>query len=205
MNDDNKFENDIPSNDYDEMQRLLKKSTFKKKDDNLNEAIDLLEKAFKIGGEYMTIEECLRLPMYLQKAGRNDEGWQKLTKLLNEGKPNSDKYFINLERSIIYRKMSLFKKRLNFYDDALIYKLCSYFEELNQEKKNTKNTAIFVDRIKVLNYISSEKHYIAFLSAEIKKTKYKKKEDEIFKMLKLYISNLPINNINKTVSDLLNI
>lgn len=62
--------------------RLIKEATALKKEKKLDLACQKLEEAyFADGAEQLTIEERLRLPMYLQLAGKDKEGWNELDRL----------------------------------------------------------------------------------------------------------------------------
>lgn len=61
---------------------LLKEATALKKEKKYIEACDKLREAYSAdGAENLMIEDRLRLPMYLQLAGKNDEGWDELNGL----------------------------------------------------------------------------------------------------------------------------
>ena len=61
---------------------LLMEATALKKAKKYAEACDKLREAYSAdGAENLFIEERLRLPMYLQLAGKNDEGWDELNRL----------------------------------------------------------------------------------------------------------------------------
>lgn len=61
---------------------LLKEATVLKKAKKYDEACTKLRDAYALAGENsLMIEVTLRLPMYLQLAGKNDEGWDELCRL----------------------------------------------------------------------------------------------------------------------------
>lgn len=61
---------------------LLMKATELKRGKKYQEACEKLREAYLAeGAENLFIEERLRLPMYLQLAGKNDEGWDELNSL----------------------------------------------------------------------------------------------------------------------------
>lgn len=61
---------------------LLIEATALKREKKYIEACDKLREAYSVdGAENLMIEERLRLPMYLQLAGKNDEGWDELNRL----------------------------------------------------------------------------------------------------------------------------
>jgi hypothetical protein len=62
---------------------LLKEATALKKEKKFAQACSKLREAYSAeGSENLMIEDRLRLPMYLQLAGQNDEGWKELNRLL---------------------------------------------------------------------------------------------------------------------------
>ncbi len=61
---------------------LLKEATALKREKKFVEACEKLREAYGAdGAENLMIEDRLRLPMYLQLAGKNDEGWDELNRL----------------------------------------------------------------------------------------------------------------------------
>lgn len=110
---------------------FLRKATAEKDAGNFDEAINLLRRAYevtKIDGTEHSVETFLRLPLYLQKAGRNDEGWKEFNLLLTNGYPNQNKdlQFVAMTNSKIYDKMRLFLQRENKNDLAIKFGVCSY-------------------------------------------------------------------------------
>jgi len=86
---------------------LLKEATELKRAKKYNEACDKLRDAYSAdGSENLMIEERLRLPMYLQLAGRGDEGWDKLNQL-------SAKYTDQFSRPRIAHQMKVFLRKEN--------------------------------------------------------------------------------------------
>lgn len=60
---------------------LLKEATALKRAKRYDEAVAMLRRAYQTPPGPMRIEERLRLPMYLQLAGRADEGWGEMNRL----------------------------------------------------------------------------------------------------------------------------
>lgn len=96
---------------------LLREATACKAAGNLDGAIDLLKQfwlaePFETSGH--TLEAYLRLPMYLQNAGRRDEAWRILTELLANYVLSTEKLneqVLPMMHSEIYDKMRLFWQR----------------------------------------------------------------------------------------------
>jgi len=68
----------------DDYQQWLTKAVKYKKDNDFDQAIECLDKAYRICASYpleTVFDHYLRLPAYLQAAGKADEGWRELNKL----------------------------------------------------------------------------------------------------------------------------
>ncbi|MBW2673819.1 MAG: hypothetical protein JRD89_10465 [Deltaproteobacteria bacterium] len=103
----------------------LKLATSQKREGNLDQAIESLRAAYAEiakGQTTYTVDTYLRLPLYLQAAGRNDEAWSEFNRLLNDGYPNqlSDFSVQTMEHSEIYNKMRLFLQREGKNDKAVV-------------------------------------------------------------------------------------
>jgi hypothetical protein len=110
---------------------LLKQATEKKKAGNLESAIRLLREAFKEITKGTTIYQVnifLRLPMYLQEAGKGDEAWRELNTLLSSGYPNQlrNPEIIPMDQSAIYDAMRLFLQREGKNGAAVKFGVLSY-------------------------------------------------------------------------------
>ncbi|MCP9846802.1 hypothetical protein KBY86_07885 [Synechococcus sp. Lug-A] len=97
---------------------ILKIATELKRDQNLDGAIEALKLAYKkiaLTGTSYDVETYLRLSSYLQAAGRYDEAWGYLNKLLATGCPNqpTNKPLQALNNSKIYNSMSRLLKDEN--------------------------------------------------------------------------------------------
>ena len=207
-NDNNK---EFPSTDCD---KFLKQATKMKRSGNLEEAIQLLKKAYDVGASEMSIQNCLRLPLYLQQAKKNDEGWEVLCQLLAKGWPGGDKFMVHADRSIIYDKMSLFRKREKNFDDALVYGIMSYLEDLNyahsslkydevkkkklkeileEDYESDKSPAYWSERLK---HLTSDDFISETIKKKLKKTNYEDKFKDIFNLVKGYTKEIPKNNFS---------
>ncbi len=95
------------SQNSDLARNLLKEATVLKKEKKYIRACEKLREAYSANGsENLMIEERLRLPMYLQLAGKNDEGWDELNRLLK-------KYTDPYSPPIISHQMKVFLKKEN--------------------------------------------------------------------------------------------
>lgn len=86
---------------------LLKDATALKRENKFIEACEKLREAYSAdGAENLMIEDRLRLPMYLQLAGKNDEGWDELNSL-------SVRYIDQFSQSRIAHQMAIFLRKEN--------------------------------------------------------------------------------------------
>lgn len=86
---------------------LLKEATALKKAKKYVDACDKLREAYSAdGAENLMIADRLRLPMYLQLAGKNDEAWDELNRL-------DAKYVDQYSEAVILAQMSTFLKKEN--------------------------------------------------------------------------------------------
>lgn len=101
---------------------LVKESTALHKAGKFDEAVDKLKAAYKEAEEKqltLTIKDYLKLPPYLQKAGRNDEAWAWFNDLIRQ--TASD----HMSLSVIYDKMRLFRQREGNPKDAIKFGVLS--------------------------------------------------------------------------------
>jgi len=126
---------------------LLKAATALKKSKKFDDACKKLEEAYAHRhGEYWTIAERLRLPAYLQIAGRSSEALSEYYKLLDEfkyinqptqalsnscGDSGWESFNINFNfnagnLSVIYEAMSVFFAKQSDYKNQLISHIFSY-------------------------------------------------------------------------------
>ena len=94
----------------------LRQATELKQAGRINEAIKELENfhhCAEAGNAIYSVESFLRLPMYLQAAGRREEAWEQFYKLLKDGYPKQlpDAGVRLAEKSAVYDKMRLFLQR----------------------------------------------------------------------------------------------
>ena len=130
--------------------KLLKEATKLKREKKYIEACEKLNEAYSSKGanELMT-KERLRLPMYLQLAGKNDEGW----KILNE---LNVKYLDVFSQAEIANQMRIFLQKEKKFKNAALFAIWSICKEVERDRDNLKNgiskkepaNKIFQDRIK---------------------------------------------------------
>ena len=110
---------------------LLKQATIKKNSGDLDGAIKLLRAAYKEldkGSMLYPIQTYLRLPLYLQEAGRKDEAWGEFNRLILwvNSKPRYSAEVTPMEQSIIWDKMRLFLQREGKNEYAVQFGVWSY-------------------------------------------------------------------------------
>ena len=110
---------------------LLKMATEKRDAGNIFAAIDLLRKAYaEIGNDFVSypVSTFLRLPLYLQQAGHNEEAWREFNLLLTRGfqKQFKNPELLPMEHYQIYDKMRLFLQREKKFDLAVHFGILSY-------------------------------------------------------------------------------
>lgn len=114
-----------------EASKLLQKATEMKQKGDIGSAVECLREAYKEiakGSMNYGIDPFLRLPMYLQAAGKSEEAWLEFNRLLTKGYPNQmrDKDLFPMEASIVYDKMRLFLEREGKKDAAVRYGVTSH-------------------------------------------------------------------------------
>jgi hypothetical protein len=115
---------------FSDADRLLKQATEQKRHGEIDAAIQSLKLAYQQieqGSIVYGVDTFLRLPLYLQAAGRNDEAWSEFNRLISKGYPNQLKNFgvQAMEHSKIYDKMRLFLQRENKNDRAIQFGVLS--------------------------------------------------------------------------------
>ncbi len=115
----------------DEYNRLLKEATVKKKNGDINSAINILRSVndkLSSGKMMLPITVYLRLPLYLQEAGRKDEAWSEFNNLVLwvNSKPRYSSEVTPMDLSIIWDKMRLFLQRENNNEYAITFGIWSY-------------------------------------------------------------------------------
>jgi len=181
---------------------LLKEATAKKRAGDADGTIRLLKEAYAEiaqSGKIWNVCPFLRLPMYLQEIGREDEAWQELNSIISKGYPGQpeDKNILMMEHSMVYDKMRLFLQRSGKNDEAVKYGILAYVMWAvalhNQER------------------IAELEDYLLQNKPEIIVQKLLKKatKDELFRqvcdLLKTetaYISNIDVDNLSEKIDGL---
>lgn len=115
---------------------LLKEATALKKEKKYIQACEKLREAYSSNdSENLMIEDRLRLPMYLQLAGKNDEGWDELNRLLK-------KYIDPYSPPIISHQMKVFLKKENNESALNPVRVISQVDNKLQKKKVTESKSV---------------------------------------------------------------
>lgn len=115
---------------------LLRGATAHKTAGNLNGAIELLKQfwvAEPFGSSGYGVEAYLKLPMYLQHAGRSDEAWSALNALMTGyvfSTAKLNEQVLPMMQSEIYDKMRLFWQREGEDSIAVKYGILSHMHWL---------------------------------------------------------------------------
>jgi len=172
-----------------------KKVTVLAKEGKMDEAITMLKELkseMDEEGGY-TIERYLRLPMYLQKAGRNDEAWKEFNLLLSE-EQHID------EQALIYDKMRLFLQREKRYKEAVKMGLFTFLLNAQSLYQMDKE----YDENRLDDYIS-EDSINDVVSDLLKKENLGKYSNEVKNLIHWQIDNLPNIDLSDFSKELRNI
>jgi hypothetical protein len=126
----------------------LREAGERKDANDIDAAIRLLQRAYeeiKREGSSFPVDTFLRLPLYLQQAGRGKEAWHEFTRLLFHGYANQSKDPVRVaqDRARILEKMRLFLDRDSRNDAGGIYGLLSQlFEGIALVRDNRKREAL---------------------------------------------------------------
>jgi hypothetical protein len=94
--------------------------------------------------ECITLKDRLRLPMYLQLAGKNDEGWRELNILAEHAKNFREQADINNQMKIFLRKEGNIKQ-------AVIHGVYAFILEVIEKKQYIKTVEYSADHPKKIN------------------------------------------------------
>ncbi|TLU67705.1 hypothetical protein FE810_01790 [Thalassotalea litorea] len=123
-------------------QTLLKEATKLKKEKRYVEAVETLNNAFAPetkGSEDLTLKCYLRLPMYQQLAGLNDEAWVYMNDL-------EFKHTDAISKATIANQQRIFLKKEKRFKDALVYSMWSICKELQRDIESCRFSDEVADR-----------------------------------------------------------
>jgi hypothetical protein len=119
---------------------MLKEATVLKKEKKYDEACDKLKQAFMSkGASDLMAKERMRLPMYLQLAKKNDEGW----KILNEINVEYTDVFSQAE---IANQMRVFLQKEKNYIEAVLFSIWNICKEVERDRFNIQSSINLTDQ-----------------------------------------------------------
>ncbi len=189
---------------------LLTDATVKKDNGAIDEAIELLQKAYdeiaKTDIDY-GVNTFLRLPLYLQAAKRNDEAWREFNLLLTIGYPNRLQIpgVRENDEAIIYDKMRLFLHREGNNILAIRYGILSYLSDTLSRYISQDRDDYFKAQYK--NWISKDTYEEIILKL-LKKAQKGDKLQEICNVVQNWINVIPTEDmlvVEEAVTKILNI
>ena len=193
--------NSTPEKEY--AQVLLRKATMFKKEGMFDDAVATLKQAYdeiaKTNTDF-TIETFLRLPAYLQSAGRAKEAWAEFEKLLAKKYPNEFEvdWVRELTRAKVFDKMRLHLQREKNAIAAVRYGALAYVAELRAEHlrpKDSRNSSFLQERMQPE---SIEKYFNPLL----KKTKSSPQLPTVVRIVRAWLSELPQANDSKYAAEI---
>jgi hypothetical protein len=114
--------------------KLLKKATQLKKSKQYVEACEKLREAYKApGSKDLMVKELLRLPMYLQLAGKNDDGWREINEL-------NVKFVDVYSQAEIANQMRVFLQKEKQFQKAILFSVWAMAKEIERDKSNVENS-----------------------------------------------------------------
>lgn len=131
----------IVNNEVNPAREMLKEATALKKEKKYDEACDKLREVFKAkGSDELMVKERMRLPMYLQLAKKNDEGWRILNEL-------NIKYTDVFSQAEIANQMRVFLEKEKKYKQALLFVVWSICKEIERDRGNIQGSIDFADQM----------------------------------------------------------
>ncbi|HHF2883334.1 TPA: hypothetical protein ACPJZV_004678 [Vibrio diabolicus] len=120
---------------------LLKQATQLKKEKEYDEACEKLKAAYSAdGAEDLMVKDRLRLGMYLQLAGKSDEGWQ----YLNELNAQFVDVFSQLE---ISNQMRVFLQKEKQFSKAILFSIWSIAKGIECSRFNIQSSISMTDQM----------------------------------------------------------
>jgi hypothetical protein len=112
---------------------LLKQSTAYNKTGNVDVAIAAIRQPIRVAApDYLTVQDYLRIPLYLQSARRFDEAWSEINDLLGSFRHSTERMnhdVLPFDHSTIYDKMRLILHREGEDARAVGYGILSFLSE----------------------------------------------------------------------------
>ncbi|MBN2017563.1 MAG: hypothetical protein JW794_05485 [Candidatus Cloacimonetes bacterium] len=131
----------VVNNEINPAREKLKKATILKNEKKYDEACKILKEAFSLkGSNDLMIKERLRLPMYLQLANKNDEGWRILNEL-------NVKFVDVFSQAEIANQMRIFLQKEKKYTQAILFSIWSICKEVERDRCNIRGSVEFADQL----------------------------------------------------------
>lgn len=173
-----------------------------KRQGDMELATDSLKKMYKEIGHTTTdhgVDTFLRLPMYLQKAGKVNEAWEELNKLLEKGYPNqsTDPGIIAHNRADIYYKMRVFLEREEKWEYAIVYAFFFFLSRgiafhLQHRKEDSE-------------YIMSHRPHDDTIARLLRKLDKEDLQKNLQRVVEKALVKLPDVNLNEVRSEILDL
>ncbi|MDI6688324.1 MAG: hypothetical protein QME06_08920 [Desulfobacterales bacterium] len=124
---------------------LLKEATKLKKEKKFSEACEKLKEAYIVqGSDELSVKDRLRLPMYLQLAGKNNEGWQILNEL------NITHVDVSSQADIA-NQMRVFLQKEKNHKKAVYFGAWNLCKEIERDRSNIKHCLDMSDEFAALD------------------------------------------------------
>ena len=120
---------------------LLKESTQLKKEKRFIDACEKLKEAYTAAdADELMVKELLRLPMYLQLAGKNDEGWRNLNEL-------NVKHTDVFSQAEIANQMRIFLQKEKKFKHAIQFSIWAICKEIERDLSNLSDSEKMTDEM----------------------------------------------------------
>lgn len=183
--------------------KLLREATAKKRSGDIEGAISTLQAAYSESqreGMTHTLSTYLRLPLYLQEAGRADEAWTEFNRLLSSGFPGQPRTreLLPMQNSEIYDKMRLFLQREGRPLPAVTFGVFSYLE--------WASGLYFQNRMEELELKSQPKAIHDCLRPLLKKIRRETCLPQVTEVVEREVKNLPdidLTSVGQEIKDII--
>lgn len=187
----------------DQINDLNKRVTAFKKAKDYDQAIEALQKSYKLmklTRTQYTVKNYLRAPMILQLAGRNEEAWDAYLHLLKAGYPHQSRSrdTVLMEKYAIYDKMRLHLQRTKEPVEAIVYQVLStlcWSEALRLQNRSSEH-----------EHTLTEEYSRASVEPALKKATMTSATDEVTEVLRTMLNdprNLNIQSAEEKLRTLL--
>ncbi|SOD15983.1 hypothetical protein [Nitrosomonas ureae] len=131
---------DIAAGEIPTARDFLKQATQLKKEKRYDEACDKLKEAYSAyGSNELLMKDFLRLPMYLQLAGRSDEGWE----FLNEFRKRNNDVFNRVD---IAKQIKIFLRKEKKYKLSILFSAWEVCAIIERDEANVQGCFDLADK-----------------------------------------------------------